>query len=137
MAGRARWACGGMQQHMGHGMHHAMQNGHSMQNGGGARGGGAPEIDLRMRHPVPLDPVDDALRFFQGFQVLPAVSCSASATAAPRRLFRHVCEPVRSAARHDMNNKHISARYVELFNAEACGSRDVGVESGVTPARLR
>jgi len=115
----AMGAYGGMQQHMGHGMHHAMQNGHSMQNGGGAQGGGAPKgSTLRMRGIPFRSTVDDVLRFFQGFQVLPGgVVLGQRDGRATGDCFVTFASPFEAQRATSMNNKHMGTRYVELFNA--------------------
>ena len=101
-------AHGGMQQHMGMGM-------------GGPHMPGSPTpkgSTLRMRGIPFRSTVEDVMRFFAGFQVVPGgVVLGQRDGRASGDCFVTFTSPAEAQRATIMNNQHMGTRYIELFNA--------------------
>ena len=90
---------------------HGHQQG--MQANGGTKGS-----TLRMRGIPFRSTVEDVLRFFAGFQVVPGgVVIGQRDGRATGDCFVTFTSPAEAQRATIMNNKHMGTRYVELFNA--------------------
>ena len=86
-----------------------------MPGGGGQK---MPAGTLRMRGIPFRSTVDDVLRFFQGFQVVPGgVVLGQRDGRATGDCFVTFINPAEAQRALVMNNKHMGTRYVELFSA--------------------
>jgi len=105
-------AHGAMQQHMGMGM---QAGAHGMA---GVPNGGTKGSTLRMRGIPFRSTVEDVMRFFAGFQVIPGgVVIGQRDGRATGDCFVTFTSPAEAQRATIMNNKHMGTRYVELFNA--------------------
>lgn len=100
---------------------HPGMAGGPMNGGPGMPGGGGqkmPAGTLRMRGIPFRSTVDDVLRFFQGFQVVPGgVVLGQRDGRATGDCFVTFINPAEAQRALVMNNKHMGTRYVELFSA--------------------
>jgi heterogeneous nuclear ribonucleoprotein F/H len=122
--GQAPAFVGGAPMSGGPGAYGGMHGGHPMTGGPGAVGGGGGQGQkmaagtLRMRGIPFRSTVDDVLRFFAGFQVMPGGVVlgqrDGRATGDCFVSFTSAAEAQRALV---MNNKHMGTRYVELFSA--------------------